>query len=131
MRSTGSALLRACLLAFAPMAAFAQTEPVIVEAETGTLDAATVLTTGTAGDVTYVTTTSNATDTPLAPRISTITVTFPAAGNYELYARYLVGPNGANDDSWYFGQGFGEKVPGQANQWALQNESNTGYTNPA
>jgi endo-1,4-beta-xylanase len=130
MRSTGSALLRACLLAFIPIATFAQTEPVIVEAETGTLDAATVLTTGVAGDVTYVTTTLNATDTPLAPRISTLTVTFPAAGNYELYARYLVGPGGANDDSWYFGQGFGEKVPGQANQWALQNETNTGFTNP-
>ena len=54
----------------------------------------------------------------------------PAAGNYELYARYRVGADAANDDSWYFGQGFGEKTPEAGNQWALQNESNTGFTAP-
>jgi len=134
MRIPGSALLRVCLLASIPVTSFAQTEPVIVEAESGLLGAN--IATGVDGAVTFVTTTVNRTTAPAAPDIGTYTVTFPAAGNYELYARYSVGlggptTDGPNDDSWYFGQGFGEKVPEQANQWALQNDSNTGFTNPA
>ena len=134
MRIPGSALLRVCLLASIPVTSFAQTEPVIVEAESGLLGAN--IATGVDGAVTFVTTTVNWTTAPAAPDIGTYTVTFPAAGNYELYARYSVGlggptTDGPNDDSWYFGQGFGEKVPEQANQWALQNDSNTGFTNPA
>jgi endo-1,4-beta-xylanase len=121
-----NALARACLLLSVSVGAFAQTEPVIVEAESGTLGAN--LTTGTAGGVNYVTTTVNDTTLPTEPRIATYSVTFPSAGNYELYARYLVGTAGANDDSWYFGQGFGVKQPGVGAQWALQNESNTGFT---
>ena len=39
MRIPGSALLRACLLASIPIASFAQTEPVIIEAESGLLGA--------------------------------------------------------------------------------------------
>lgn len=129
MRALAGALLRACVFASLPFAAMAQTQPVIIEAESGTLGAN--LATGTAGAVTYVTTTVNRTTPPTAEHIGTYTVTFPAAGNYELYARFLVGPNAANDDSWYFGQGFGVKTPEAANQWALQNEANTGFTNPA
>jgi endo-1,4-beta-xylanase len=129
MRIFSGALTRACLLLSVSVGAFAQTEPVIIEAESGTLGAN--LATATAGTVTYVTTTVNRVTPPTAEHIGTYTVTFPAAGNYELYARYLVGPNAANDDSWYFGQGFGEKTPEAGNQWALQNEANTGFTNPA
>ncbi len=134
MRIPGSALLRVCLLASIPITSFAQTEPVIVEAESGLLGAN--LATGVDGAVTFVTTTVNRTTAPAAPDIGTYTVTFPAAGNDELYARDSVGlggptTDGPNDDSWYFGQGFGEKVPEQGNQWALQNEWNTGFTNPA
>jgi endo-1,4-beta-xylanase len=133
MRIPGSALLRACLFTSIPITAFAQTEPVVFEAESGSLGAN--IATGIDGAVTFVTTTVNRTTPPSAPHIATYSVTFPAAGNYELYARYSVGLGGAttdgpNDDSWYFGQGFGEKVPEQGNQWALQNEFNTGFTNP-
>jgi endo-1,4-beta-xylanase len=129
MRIPGSALLRACLFASLPIASFAQTEPVIVETETGTLGAN--LTTGTQDGATYVTTTASRTTPPTAPDIATYSITFPAAGDYELYARILVGPGSFNDDSFYFGQGFGEKTPEVGAQWALQNEANTGYTNPA
>ncbi len=129
MKLSGSALLRACLLAFVPIVSYAQTEPVTVEAESGVLGAN--LATGVDGTVTFVTTTVNRTTPPTAPHIGTYTVTFPAAGNYELYARYSVGPDGPNDDSWYFGQGFGEKTPEAGAQWALQNEAGTGFTNPA
>ena len=128
MRMQRSALLRACLLACLPLSAVAQTEPVIVEAESGVLGAN--LATNVDGAVTFITTTANRTTPPTAPHIATYTITFPAAGNYELYARYSVGPDGANDDSWYFGTGFGVKVP-ETGAWSLQNEAGTGFTNPA
>jgi endo-1,4-beta-xylanase len=128
MKISAGALLRACLFASVSVNAVAQTEPVIVEAESGTLGAN--LATGVDGAVNFVTTTLNGTTPPTAGRIASHTVTFPAAGNYELYARYSVGPDSANDDSWYFGQGFGVKTPEAAAQWALQNEAGTGFTNP-
>ena len=96
-----------CLLASVPICASAQTQPVVFEAESGTLGAN--IATGTDGAVTFVTTTVNRTTPPTAPHIGTYSVTFPAAGNWELYAHYSVGPEAANDDSWYFGTGFGEK----------------------
>ena len=40
----------------------------------------------------------------------TYTVTFPAAGTYNLYAHIRVGPAGANDDSYFYGNGFGTKT---------------------
>jgi endo-1,4-beta-xylanase len=128
MSISASALLRACLVMAVPMSVIAQTEPVIVEAEAGTFGTPTTLTIATQGDVTYVTTSLDNTAVPTAERIATYQVTFPEAGNYELYARYQVGAGGANDDSWYFGQGFGVKQPGVGSDWALQNETNTGYT---
>jgi endo-1,4-beta-xylanase len=127
MKLTPGALLRACLFASIPIATFAQTEPVVVEAESGTLGVN--LTTGAVGGATYVTTTANRTTPPAVADIATYTVAFPAPGNWELYARIQVGPNGPNDDSFYFGNGFGTQVPETGN-WALQNEANTGFTNP-
>jgi endo-1,4-beta-xylanase len=104
MRISASALLRAFLLASAPLGAFAQTQPVVVEAESGTLGAS--LTTTTADGVTFITTTETSTVIPTPARTATYSVTFPAAGNYELYARILVGPVGGSDDSFYVGNGF-------------------------
>ena len=116
-----------CLLTSIPICAYAQTEPVVIQAESGTLGAN--IATGVDGAVTFVTTTVNRTTPPSAPDIGTYSVTFPAAGNWELYARYSVGPEAANDDSWYFGTGFGEKVP-ETGAWSLQNDAGTGFTNP-
>ena len=62
MRVSRGALLRACLLASIPIASFAQTEPVVFEAESGALGAN--LTTGVSGTATYVTTTANRTTPP-------------------------------------------------------------------
>lgn len=104
----------------------AQTAPVIVEAESGTLGAN--VTTGELNGVTYVTTTLDNTAPPSGAsdlRVSSYQITFPAAGNYELYARMRVGPNAANDDSWYFGNGFGV-----TNSWAFYNTATGGFTAP-
>ncbi len=132
MRITAGVMARACLLACVPLTSLAQTEPVIVEAEgpNATLGSAMAVATTPAG-VTYVTTTLNGTTAPSAAdavsmtRVNSLQITFPAAGNYDLYARYLVGPNAPNDDSWYFGFGFNNST-----NWALQNDSNTGFTQP-
>ena len=129
MRFAAGALVRACLLACIPIASYSQTEPVIFEAENGVRGAE--LSTGLANGVAYAYGSVNSTTPPRASLISTHTVTFPAGGNWELYARIQVGPQTANDDSFYFGQGFGEKTPEVGAQWALQNEANTGFTNPA
>src|SRR5690349_974800 len=110
MKSTRSALLRACLLVSVSMATMAQAQaqvPVIVEAESGSLG--TSLTTGTdGGGVSYITVlpAANSGATPTPDRVATFQITFPAAGSYALYARILAGPVGGNDDSFYIPSGF-------------------------
>jgi endo-1,4-beta-xylanase len=100
----------------------AQTQPVVVEAESGTLGAS--LTTATAGAVTYITTTENSGVNPTPARTAVYQVTFPAAGNYELYARILTGPVGGNDDSFYVGNGFNTTT----NWSGAYNTSTGGFT---
>jgi endo-1,4-beta-xylanase len=126
MKISARALISASLLAAMPFTAMAQTEPVIAEAESGTLGAGVM--TGTLDGATYVTTIADLTTGPTGasdPRVSSYQITFPAAGNYDLYARMRVGPNAANDDSWYFGNGFGV-----TNNWALYNTATGGFTAP-
>ncbi len=126
MKISVSALWRACLLTFLPFSALAQTEPVIVEAESGVLGPNVM--TGTLNGATYVTAAVNDINAPTGasdPRISTYQITFPAPGDYELYARFRVGPAGGDDDSWYFGNGFGNST-----NWVLWNTSGGGFTNP-
>ena len=111
-------------------AAGAQTEPVIFQAESPATSGAS-LSVGALEGVTYLTG-LNGTATPTADRMATYTVTFPSAGTYELYARFRVGPGGGNDDSWYFGNGFGAKQPDVAGDWVLVNQvDGGGYTLPA
>ena len=109
MSTIRSALLRACLLASVPIATLAQV-PVIVEAESGTLGTPTNLTTGTdtAAGVTYLTVqpAGNSGANPTPDRVATYSVTFPAPGNYAIYVRFLAGPIGGNDDSFYLPTGF-------------------------
>ena len=63
MKISRSALLRACLFASVPIATFAQTEPVIFEAEDLTIATlGSTMTIGSDGTTTYVTTTLNDTD---------------------------------------------------------------------
>src|SRR5262245_50057380 len=44
-------------------------------------------------------------------RVATYSVTFPEAGTYDLYAHIRVGAGGANDDSFFYANGFGNKSP--------------------
>lgn len=64
-----------------------------------------------------------------ASRVLTFNVTFPEAGTYDLYARVRVGPGGFNDDSFFYGNGFGTKNPASAADWIRVNNLATGgYT---
>ncbi len=54
-------------------------------------------------------------------RVATYTVTFPAAGTYQLYARVLVGPAGYSSDSMFYGRGLGTKDPTNDLDWILVN----------
>ncbi len=125
MRMSAGALLRAWIFASLPMSALAQA-PVIVEAENANVLGAS-LSIGTLGSVTYITGLNGTTPPTTPERVASYNVTFPSAGNYDLYVRIYAGPNGGNDDSFYISSvGFNNQ-----NWGALYNTSSGGYTNPA
>jgi endo-1,4-beta-xylanase len=104
--------------------------PRIIEAESGDIGAE--FTTSSAGDVSAVTVLPSAA-TPLFPgsvaRVLSYDIEFPAAGEYELYLRYRVGPGGGSDDSLFYGNGFGVKDPLSDADWITANGlSSVGYT---
>ena len=57
-------------------------------------------------------------------RVITYSVTFPKEGTYDLYARVRVGAGNANDDSYYYANGFGVKSVTDVNQWITSNNLN-------
>lgn len=106
-----------------------QNEPVMLEAESGTIGSD--FTTGTDGDITFVSITTNsiAQFPESANRVITYEVTFPEAGNYALFARVRVGSGAADDDSFFYGVGFGSKTVDDANDWITVNQLvQAGYT---
>lgn len=98
-----------------------QNEPIVTEAESGTLG--NDFNTLQNGNVTYVTIQTNGTQQhpENANRIITYTVTFPKAGTYNLFARVRVGASGADDDSFFYSNGFGNQTPSNAEHWILVN----------
>ena len=131
MRTASRAFLTAFVILAAPFTAGAQTEPILVEAESTTIGPAYSV--GTLDGATYVTIVN---DSPgfgppaTAEGALTYSVTFPEAGNYDLYARFRVGPAGGSDDSFFIGNGFGDKVG--TTQWVLVNQvDGGGYSQPA
>ncbi len=105
---------------------------VALEAESGRLGADWAVSNGPSSA--YITIVSNlAGNAPgNAARVATYTVTFPAAGNYHLYARVRVGPGVGDDDSFFFGNGFGAKSPTSGSDWVMVNNLwNVGFANPA
>lgn len=109
------------LLAGASVYTQAQNVPVIIEVEDGAVGADFAVEQD--GAVSYITTTTNnASDSPQNEnRVVTLQVTLPAAQAYDLYARVRVGPASADDDSFFYGNGFGIKPPTSASDWARAN----------
>jgi endo-1,4-beta-xylanase len=134
MTQAGRFILALALALVAPRAGFGQQAPVTVEAESGTVGADFIV--GADGTITYIgTATTIGGDNPTAAsRTARYTATFPAAGNYELYVRLRVGPTAdpaPNDDSLYYGTGFGAKDPTIGGQWTTANNLwNIGFTTP-
>ncbi len=104
--------------------------PTTIEAESGTLGADWAVSNYTGLISITITSNSTGTNPGSSNRIATYTVTFPAPGTYELYARIRVGPDPWNDDSFFYGNGFGIKSPTNADDWILVNGlASAGFTN--
>jgi hypothetical protein len=102
------------------------------EAESGVLGAEWAVSNNVA--VTNITITSNgAGNNPAsAARVATYTVTFPAPGTYQLYARIRTGPETFNDDSLFYASSFGTKSPTVNGDWILVNGlAGAGFSNNA
>ncbi|REL38121.1 T9SS C-terminal target domain-containing protein [Rhodohalobacter sp. SW132] len=112
-----------------------QRVPVIVEAESGELgDEWEVL---EDGGTTYIVITTDFNETtgsaayPGENRTASYTVSFPAEGDYDLYARVRVGAGNFDDDSFFEPHGFGEKDPSNAEDWFNVNGlAAAGYDDP-
>jgi endo-1,4-beta-xylanase len=104
--------------------------PLVVQAESGALGAE--ISTQNDGVLTFV---SVLPSPPIAAfpgnleRVLTYDVTFPEAGEYELYLRFRVGPGGGSDDSLFYASSLGAKDPLNEADWVTVNGlSNIGYT---
>jgi len=104
-------------------------KPVVVEAESGEIGSDFDIL--TAGDITYVTIKTNSTafNPGSAKRINTYQVTFPDSGSYNLFARMRVGSGGYDDDSFFYGKGFGLKDSVTNGDWVFVNGlASAGFT---
>lgn len=121
----------AALLCF-PISLLAQNEPIILQAEAGVRGAEFNLVEQDGVQYISIASTVAGGNPASANRVATFEVTFPEAGHYELYARLRVGPNTFNDDSFYYGSGFGEKNPADDADWILANglAAAVGFTLP-
>jgi GH35 family endo-1,4-beta-xylanase len=138
MKHFRNTLLTWVLLACSTLVLYGQNEPVIIQAESGlfTPDDPPIFRILDEGSTRFVRVDGNfipgITQTPGSDsRVISYTVTFPRAGTYELYARFRVGPAGFDDDSFYYGNGFGVKSATNPDDWILANGlSPVGHTTP-
>lgn len=94
---------------------------VTIEAESGARGADMLV--NSAALPVYVTVASSGTGSSPggAGRVIRYQVTFPAAGDYRLFARVRVGPAAADDDSFFVGNGFGAKSATVGGDWRMLN----------
>ena len=97
-------------------------KPVVVEVESGKVGSNySVLKDGT---VTYVTPKTDWTSLAIpgdSSRTVKMQVTFADSGYYNLFVRVRVGPNASNDDSFFYGNGFGSKNDTAGGDWIFIN----------
>jgi endo-1,4-beta-xylanase len=105
--------------------------PVIAQAEDAALGSA--WTVASADGVTFIEPNVNFTGNfpTSADTVATFSVTFPAAGDYELYARVYVGPGGFSDDSLIPSIAFGPTAVGTGTGWTMANGlASAGFVDP-
>lgn len=109
---------------------YCQNEPVILEAEDGIIGSDYELLSD--GDIYYIAPKTNFISTQYpgsANKVATFTITFHEAGIYKLYARIRIGDEGVDDDSFFYGNGFGNKNPTSEFDWVMCNNLNVaGYS---
>lgn len=100
----------------------AQELPVVIEAEDGILgaDFRVVDTLGIRA-VTVKSNVVNSYNPGSDERVITFEVTFPDTGTYHLFAHILTGPNTFDDDSYFYGNGFGLKSSTTNADWIRAN----------
>lgn len=106
--------------------------PLSFEAESGVLGADWAVSNNVSPAVTNIAITSNSTGSNpgSAARVATYSVTFPAAGTYQLYARIRVGPAAFDDDSLFYAASFGTRTPTLNSDWILVNGlAGVGFSN--
>ena len=113
-------VMLALLFAF-QLASHLRAASVSFEAESGVLGSDWTVNNSASPAFVTIQSNNNANNPGTANRVATYTVTFPGAGTYALYVRLRVGPNGANDDSLFYGNGFGMKSPTTDNNWMTVN----------
>jgi endo-1,4-beta-xylanase len=89
---------------------FGQNEPVVIEAESGTLGADYQVI--TSGGVTYIAPQTDFINTAYPgseSKVASFTINFADSGTYKLFARVRVGPGTYDDDSFFHGNGFDSK----------------------
>ncbi len=103
-----------------------QNEPIVFEAESGTRGSD--YTELTDGVVTYITPQTDYANTEYpgnATKVVSFQVIFTDSGTYKLFARVRVGGDAADDDSFYYGSGFGSKDPATGDDWTTVNQLHT------
>ena len=103
--------------------------PVVVQAESGTLGTSFSSAVSSGVGFVTVTGTSAGSNPGSAARVITYSVTLPATGVYELYARMRVGAGAGNDDSFFYAASFGVKSSTTNADWiTVNNLSTAGFT---
>lgn len=92
-----------------------QNEPIILEAEDANVGADFSIEEANGFKYLSITTNSTGNAPESEDRVVTFEVNFPAAQTYDLFIRCRVGTAAANDDSFFYGNGFGIK-PVEANE---------------
>ena len=86
----------------------------------------------TEDDVTFITPSTDLIDGSFpgsADKVASFTVTFDAPGTYDLYVKVRVGPEGFDDDSFFFANSFGDKAPSETTDWVRVNGIGNGAAN--
>jgi glucuronoarabinoxylan endo-1,4-beta-xylanase len=105
---------------------------VSLEAESGVLGGDWALSNSASPAYISITTDGTGSNPGSAARIATYSLSFPAAGVYQLYARVRVGPSTFNDDSLFYASGLGTKSPTLSSDWVLVNGLGAaGFSNSA
>ncbi len=114
------------------VAGYAQINPILIEAEAASL-IGNDYTSMVEEDTTYLTPSTdfaNADYPGTDDKVLTFSVPFATAGDYHFYIKLRVGPDGPNDDSFYFGNNFGTKDSEEITDWVKVNNIQNGAAHP-